>query len=95
MLKVNIYYLAQVADQTVWYNEFEIYLKQFLYKSRNKKLYLVGDLNLILLDHGTNSKVKDYLILTFQNFLIPLINKLTTITKTNATLIDHILLMTF
>ena len=47
-----------------------------MHKSKNKKSYLVGDLNLSL---------------TFQNFLIPVINKLTRITKTNATLIDHIL----
>ena len=51
------------------YNEFEIYLKQFLYKSKNKKSYLVGDLNLTLLNHRTNTKVKNYLNLTFQNFL--------------------------
>ena len=44
-----------------------------------------------MLEHSTNTKVKDYLNLTFQNFLIPVINKLTRITKTNATLIDHIL----
>ena len=47
------------------YNEFEIYLKQFLYKSSNKKSYLVGDFNLNFLDHRTNTKVKDYLNLTF------------------------------
>ena len=73
------------------YNEFEIYLKQFLHKSKNKKSYLVGYLNLNLLDRKTNTKIKDYLNLTFQNFLIPAINKPTRITKTNATLIDHIL----
>ena len=73
------------------YNEFEIYLKQFLHKSKKQKPYLAGDLNLNLLDHRINTKVKDYLNLTFQNFLIPVINKPTRITKTNATLIDHIL----
>ena len=35
--------------------------------------------------------MKDYLSLTFQNFLIPVIKKPTKITKTNATLIDHTL----
>ena len=44
-----------------------------------------------MLDHRTSTKVKNYLNLTFQNFLIPVINKPTRITKTNATLIDHIL----
>ena len=73
------------------YNEFEIYLKQFLHKSKNKNSYLVGDFNLNLLDHRTNTKVKDYLNLTFQNFLIPVINKPTRITKSNAVLIDRIL----
>ena len=55
------------------YNKFEIYLKQFLHKFKSKKSYLVGDLNPNLLDHKTNTKVKDYLNLTFQNFLIPVI----------------------
>ena len=73
------------------YNEFEIYLKQFLHKSKNKNSYLVGDFNLNLLDHRTNTKVKDYLNLTFQNFLIPVVNKPTRITKSNAVLIDRIL----
>ena len=50
-----------------------------------------GDLNLDLLDHRTNTKVKDYLSLTFQNVLIPLINKPTRITKANTALIDNIL----
>ena len=44
-----------------------------------------------MLDHRTNTKVKDYLNLTFQNFLIPVINKPTRVTKANATLIEHIL----
>ena len=77
------------------YNELEIYLKQFLHKSKNKKSYLVGDLNLNLLDHRAIMKVKDYLNLTFQNFLIPLINKPIRVTKANATLIVHILTIDF
>ena len=42
-----------------------------------------------MLDHRSNTKVKDYLNLTFQNFLIPVIKEPTRITKTNAT--DHVL----
>ena len=72
------------------YSEFEIYLKQFLYKSKSKKCYLVGDLNRNLLGDKINTKVKDYLYLTFKNFLIPLMNKPTRIPKANATLIHHI-----
>ena len=57
----------------------------------NLKTYLVEDLNLNLLDHRTNTKVKDYLNLNFHNLLIPVINMPTRITETNITLIDHIL----
>ena len=48
-----------------WYNESEIYLKQFLCKSKNKMFYFVDSLNLNLLDYRTNIKVKYYLNLTF------------------------------
>ena len=41
-----------------------------------------------MLDHRTNTKVKDYLNLTF-------INKPTRVTKANATLVDHILTNVF
>ena len=36
-------------------------------KYNGKDLYIVGDVNLNLLDHSTNSKVKDYLNIVFQN----------------------------
>ena len=52
---------------------------------------MVGNLNLNLSDHRSNTNVKDYLNLTFQNFLVPAINKPTKTTKTCATLTDHIL----
>ena len=69
---------------------FGIYLKQFLHKSKNKKSYLVGDLNLILLDHSTNTKVKNYINPNIQNFLIHIINKSTRLTKMNTALTDPI-----
>ena len=47
-----------------------------------------------LLDHSTNSKVKDYLNI-FQNMLMPMINKLTRVSKSNATIMDHILTNSF
>ena len=48
-----------------------------------------------MLDHRSNTKVKDCLNLTFQNFFIPVIKEPTRITKTNATLIDHVLTSDF
>ena len=75
------------------YSKFEKYLKDISNKAKNnwKDLYVEGDLNLNLLDHSTNTKVKDYLNIVFQNLLIPMINKLTRFSRSNATIIDHIL----
>ena len=64
-------------------------------KNNGKNLYIVGDLNLNLLDYNTNSKVKDYLNTAFQNLLIPMINKPTRVSTSNATIIDHILTNSF
>ena len=52
-------------------------------------------MNLNLLDHSTKSKVKEYLNIVFQNLLIPMINKPTRVSKSNATIIDHILTNSF
>ena len=72
-------------------------MKDFTNKAKNdgKDLYIVGDLDLNLLDHSANSKVKDYLNIVFQNLLIPLINKSTRVSKSNATIINHILTNSF
>ena len=48
-------------------------------------------LNLNLVDHRTNAKLKYYPNIIFKNFLISTKNKPTRITETNATLIYHIL----
>ena len=59
-------------------------------KNSNKAIYIVGDTNLNLIDYETNIKVKNYLNLLFQKNFIPVINKPTTISRNNATIIDHI-----
>ena len=93
----NILINTQYRQPAGIYSEFEKYLKDFTNKAKNngKDLYIVGDLNLNLLDHSTNSKVKDYLNILFQNLLIPMINKPTRVSKSNATIIDHILFIYF
>ena len=93
----NILINTQYRQPAGIYSEFEKYLKDFTNKAKNngKDLYIVGGLNLNLLDHSTNSKVKDYLNIVFQNLLIPMINKPTRVSKSNATIIDHILTNSF
>ena len=58
-------------------------------------MYLVGDLNLNIIDYASNTKVKNFFNLIFQNGLIPVINKPTRVTKKNATAIDHIITNSF
>ena len=93
----NILINTQYRQPAGIYSKFEKYLKDFTNKAKNKRkdLYIVGDLDLKLLDHSTNSKVKDYLNIVFQNLLIPMICKPTRASKSNATIIDHILTNSF
>ena len=93
----NILINTQYMQPAGIYSEFEKYLKDFTNKAKSnqKDLYIVEDLNLNLLDHSTNSKVKDYLNIVFQNLLIPMIDKPTRVSKSNATIINHILTNSF
>ena len=70
-------------------------LKQIFSNIRrnNKDLYLVGDFN--VLDYESNVKVKKFVNFEIQNSLIPLINKPTRVTRTNATAVDRILTNAF
>ena len=67
-------------------------LKQLFNKTKTpgKPTYIVSDLNSNLLDCHVNAKVKTDVKLLFQNNYVPLISKPTRISKTNATIIDHI-----
>ena len=93
----NILFNTQYRQLAGIYSKFEKYLKDFTNKAKNygKDLYIVGGLNLNLLAHSTNSKVRDYLNIVFQNLLILMINKPTRVSKSNATVIDHILTSSF
>ena len=64
-------------------------------RRKNKGLCLIGDFNINVLDFENNVKVKTFVNFAFSNSLIALINKPTRATKTNATIIDHILTNTF
>ena len=93
----NILINTQYRQPAGIYSEFEKYMTDFTNKVKNngEDLYIVGDMNLNLLDHRSNSKVKEYLNIVSQNLLIPLINKPTRVSKSNATIIDHILTNSF
>ena len=74
-------------------NEFEAYLNTFLPKSKTteKACFLVGDVNLNIIDYQSNAKARDFLNLIFQHILVPIVNKPTSVTKNNTALIDYII----
>ena len=76
---------------------FQNYLKDFFLKNRkcSKPMYLIGDFNLNVINYETDSNIKNFLNLIFQNGLVPVINKPTRVTRTSATAIDHIITNTF
>ena len=66
-------------------------IKTFICKNQEKPLFFVGDLNINSLDYLINTNVCDFFNLIFQNGIFPLINRPTRITKSSATIIDHVL----
>ena len=64
-------------------------------QNTNKDLHITGDFNLNLLDHERNKKMHNVLNIIYRNHMIPTINKLTRVTGTTATAIDHILTISF
>ena len=60
-------------------------------KKSNKKSHIAGDFNLNVLDHDNCKKVHDFQNLSYENNMIPIINKPTRVTRKTATAIDHII----
>ena len=76
---------------------FETFLVKLLssVQSANKDLHIAGDFNLNLLGHESNKKVHGFLNIIYRNGMIPTINKPGRVTRTTATVIDHILTNAF
>ena len=72
---------------------FKDYCKELLCKKKTsgKNVFIVGDLNINSLDYESKKPVKKFFNLVFQNGFLPLIQRATTVTKTTATAIDHII----
>ena len=56
-----------------------------------RNIFLAGDFNINSLDYSWTTIVRDFFNLAFQNSIFPVINRPTRVTKTSATIIDHIL----
>ena len=76
----NILIKTQYHHPAGDFNECEAYLNTFLAKSKtsDKTCFLVGDLNLNLIDYQSNAKVRNFVNLIFQHSLFLIVNKPTT-----------------
>ena len=61
------------------------------FKGQEKQIFLAGDFKINSLDYSRNTIVRDFFNLAYQNSIFPVINRPTRVTKTSATIIDHIL----
>ncbi|XP_065671890.1 uncharacterized protein LOC136089738 [Hydra vulgaris] len=76
---------------------FKTYLRTFL-NTKNilqKHVYVVGDINIDLLNHALNSEAKTFIDILLEYNLIPTINKATRVTKKSSTLLDNVITNNF
>ena len=90
---INTQYRQPIGN----FSEFEAHSNTFLAKSKttDKTCFLVGNLNLNLIDYRSNAKVRNFVNLIFQHSFVPIVNKPTRVTKNNATLLDYIITNSF
>ena len=86
---LNLTYRLPNGDTNELQNPFENVLSK--QEITNKKLVLVGDLNINVLDFNESKMVQNFLDLMFRHGLIPTENKPTRVSRNTATAIDHII----
>ena len=89
--KVLIGVIYRPPDRPI--SDFNGQLKTLFDKINDSKLpcYLLGDININLLNHQVHKDTSDYLDMLYCNNFLPVINRPTRVTDHSATLIDHIL----
>ena len=66
-------------------------VKTVICKYHEKPLFLVRDLNMNFLDYSTNTNLRGFFNLVFQNGVFAFVNSPTRVKKSSATIIDHVL----
>ena len=86
-LILNLSYRPPQGDTPL----FEKHLQDPLWRHDvcKKEVLITGDFNINLLDFENNKKVQSFINLMFRYGIVPVINKLTRVTKYTATAIDH------
>ena len=86
---VGTLYRAPSLDMNSFIDELESLLTRL--SRENKRVFLMGDLNIDILRHDSSPQVKNFVNCLFTNFFLPLIHRPTRITPSTATLLDNVL----
>ena len=86
---MGVIYRAPDNNLTTFINDFNEVLDKIT--KENKIRYLMGDINVNLMNYQTNSLTGEFLDSIYSNLSCPLINRPTRITAHSATLIDNII----
>ena len=71
-------------------HDFTLQLDSILKIFQNKTVFLVGDMNINILNHASHTDTDEFLDFLYSKGMYPLITKPTRITRTCATLLDNI-----
>ena len=83
---IGLVYRPQNSNIT----EFSNAMHSILDKIASRPCYIMGDYNLDLLKHEIHHPTENFLDIMYANYLVPLINRPTRITRESSTLIDNI-----
>ena len=85
---IGVLYRSPNSDVNNFLTEFEIIIEKL--QNEKKNVYLMGDLNLNLLNNDKNVKIRNLISILHSNNFLNTITKPTRVMGTSATLIDHI-----
>ena len=85
---VGVIYCPHNKDIDIFNNHMKLLLDKL--KKENKSCYILGDMNINILNQETHTKTGQFVDIMFSNSFLPVITRPTRVTVTSATLIDHI-----
>ena len=88
LVLVTVYRQPGNDNVTTFQTHMETWLRR--YNKRTEEVFIVGDMNLDLLNYRSHTPTSNYLDSMISNAMIPLITKPTRVKHGSATLIDHV-----
>ena len=85
---VGVIYRPPNKDIDNFNNHMQLLLDKL--QKENKSCYILGDMNINIINQETHTKTGQFVDIMFSNSFLPVITRPTRVTATSATLIDHI-----